>query len=669
MGEPIRLEVRTAEETHVWSVEGGEVELPLTELLRRRHLPLNTRCGERGLCDGCLIELQAGELMSRSSDQTVRAEVAPQTVRGCEYRLSGTGPVTLHIPARSLLVYEPEVLTDFRLNVPRALNPVWRQCELSHEQKTERTLDELREWLRTTVAAHVGEETAVMIADPVEARLAESYKAERNQDEKTEPFPPVATIEFRPDGWTVTGLSEQATERPWGVAVDVGTTTVVILLVDLSTGRILARAADFNRQMTLGDNVLTRINLCIDDSGALTRLQELASRTIRSLARKAVRGVEEPAGQIVAWTVAGNTTMLHLLAGVDPSPMGTVPFTPRFTDHRVSSAADLRLTERETGGASPTADVREAAEGAKQGRGPSQPASSEAAADAAVHLLPGAAAYVGADLCAGVFSSGLVYDDGPSLLVDVGTNGEIIVKHGEHLAGCATAAGPAFEGARLTSGMRAGRGAISHIRIATEPPGLDVDVIENDGAKRQHGRPRGICGSGYIDFLAEGRRCGLLGPTGRFCDSANEAFGDRIVADEAGGRAFRIASGRGGRDILVSEADIALLLQAKAAIAAGIQILLRRAGVSPADVKTLYLAGGFGMFIDVPNAIACGLLPGFRPEQVQLVGNTSLAGAYLALLDAAVVTELSRIAERMEVVELNLDPDFESEYIDQLSLP
>ena len=169
-------------------------------------------------------------------------------------------------------------------------------------------------------------------------------------------------------------------------------------------------------------------------------------------------------------TVAGNTTMLHLLAGVDPTPMGTVPFTPAFLDHRVIRLPDL------------------------------------GAAD--VHLLPGMSAYVGADLCAGALASGLAYDDGPSLLVDIGTNGEIILKHNGLLHGCATAAGPAFEGAGLTSGMRASPGAIERIRFDCEPFAVHTKIIGRRKAI-------GICGSGYIDLLAEGRRIGLLNEHGR----------------------------------------------------------------------------------------------------------------------------------------------------------
>jgi uncharacterized 2Fe-2S/4Fe-4S cluster protein (DUF4445 family) len=306
--------------------------------------------------------------------------------------------------------------------------------------------------------------------------------------------------------------------------------------------------------------------------------------------------------------VAGNTTMLHLLAGVDPTPMGTVPFTPVFLEHRVIQLPELGVVD--------------------------------------VHLLPGMSAYVGADLCAGALASGLAYDDGPSLLVDVGTNGEIILKHDGRLHGCATAAGPAFEGTGLTSGMRASPGAIERIRLDREPFAVHVKTIGRKAAI-------GVCGSGYIDLLAEGRRIGLLNERGRF----------RSPSAMVDGR-LRLA-----REVFVTEADIAHLLQAKAAIAAGILTLLERVGLEPASIKTLYLAGGFGMHLDVPNTIACGMLPGFRHDQVQVIGNSSLAGAYLALLDGGIVDELGRLAGRLTVVELNLDPDFETRYIDQLSLP
>jgi uncharacterized 2Fe-2S/4Fe-4S cluster protein (DUF4445 family) len=302
--------------------------------------------------------------------------------------------------------------------------------------------------------------------------------------------------------------------------------------------------------------------------------------------------------------------MLHLFAGVDPTPMGTYPFAPVFLKHRVEQLPAL-------------------------GR-------------ASLHLAPSAAAYIGADLTAGIVASGLAYDDGPSLLVDVGTNGEIILKHGDRLLGCATAAGPAFEGAGLTNGIRATTGAIEKIRLSGAPLKVQADVIGN-------GTPIGVCGSAYVDFLAEGRRAGLLTERGRFRDG----FGSSL----------RVGLGPGKQEIVITETDTAHLLQSKAAIGAGIQTLLAHAGLTPARVKKVYMAGGFGLHIRIPNAIACGLLPGFAPAQVVVVGNTSLAGAYLTLLDCGALDEVARISKRLDVVELNLDPEFETRYIDNLVLP
>jgi uncharacterized 2Fe-2S/4Fe-4S cluster protein (DUF4445 family) len=470
----------------------------LTDLLRREHRPLNIRCGQRGLCDGCDIELVRGTLANLRTGAVVSA---PATVRACEHRPNSDAAI--RIPARSLLAHKAQVVSEFRLNVPRAYDPLAK-----------------------------------------------------------------------------TGL---------GAAVDIGTTTVAVVLADLRDGKIVGRAADFNKQMHFGDDVATRIGLCAHDKAMVAQLQEaIVQETILPLL-----GDARPA----CLSVTGNTTMLHLFAGVDPAPMGTYPFRPSFLEHR-----NIRLP---------------------------------AFGGAEVHLLPSAAAYIGSDITAGILASGLAYDDGPGLLVDVGTNGEIILKAGGHILGCATAAGPAFEGAGLTNGARAADGAIQKIRL--EP--LQLDVIGRI-------RPIGICGSAYVDFLAEGRRAGLLNEHGRMKESR-----------------FQLAPG-----IAITETDIAHLLQSKAAIGAGIRTLLERAGLAASQIRKVYMAGGFGLHINIAHAIACGLLPGFKPEQVQVVGNTSLAGAYLALLDGGALEAIERICRQIEIVELNLDPGFEPRYIENLSL-
>jgi uncharacterized 2Fe-2S/4Fe-4S cluster protein (DUF4445 family) len=547
VSQSIKLEVESSRGSQV-IVVSKDKDRRLTDILRHEHLPLNTRCGQRGLCDGCIVELVAGSLVRVATGEMVQAGREPVSVRGCEFRLGDTANVTIRIPPRSLLAHKPQVVTEFRVKVSCAHDPL---CQ--------------------TVAAA--------------------------------PLAPV-----------------------FGAAIDVGTTTVTALLVDLSNGEIVGRAADFNKQMHFGDDVATRVSLCSANPTMVRQLQDaVVNQTIAPLIADMLRQANATADHLTCLAVTGNTIMLHLFAGVDPSPMGIYPFMPGFLNHRV-----IQLP---------------------------------AFGNATVHLFPGAAAYIGADLTAGIFSSGLAYDDGPSLLVDVGTNGEIILKKGDHLLGCATAAGPAFEGAGLTNGIRATDGAIECLRFTKKPFAVHTDVIRN-------ATPIGLCGSAYVDFLAEGRRIGLLTSKGRFDRSAIAGRASNwLVTTKDTALAFRVARGQGKHDILVSEADIAHLLQSKAAIAAGIITLLERTGLKPAKIKKVYLAGGFGMHLNVGNAIGCGLLPGFQIKQVEVIGNTSLAGAYLGLLDCGALDEITRISERIEIVELNLDSGFESRYIDQLSLP
>ncbi len=527
---PEKLDVEVRGETRTIRFQPDDADQRLTKILRREGLALNTRCGGKSLCDGCIIE-------------QVREDGSVEQLRACELtpgNLANLKPqATFRIPRRSLLAHQPQVVSNFKLRVPWADDP-----------------------LIPDARKHVA--------------------------------------------------------RPLGMAVDIGTTTVAVLLVDLKGGRVLARHAMFNQQMNLGDDVLTRINLC---PGSLAELQRaIVADTLVPLVTEALAKANVNADDLVSYTVAANTTMLHLLAGIDPAPMGIAPFTAAFLDHRVHAAGDLGLP-----------------------------------GDAEMHLIPGAAAYVGADLVAGCLATGQAYDAATTLLVDVGTNGEIILKHGDQLVGCATAAGPAFEGARLSAGMRAADGAIEHVDFAPETLDITIDTIGNGDAI-------GVCGSAYLDFLANARKVRLLNHAGRFHRE------HPAITDDCGRRQLLLAQSN-GRAIGVSEVDIALLLQAKAAIAAGIVSLLARLDIKPDHVDKVYLAGGFGRHIRPASAVGSGLLPGFDPAQVEAVGNSALAGAYLGLLDRTTLDEMTRIAERIDVVELNLEPEFEMNYIEHLALP
>lgn len=523
----MRLDLELPSEHRTLLIDSRRAGEILTSVLRHEQVPLNTRCGERQLCKSCIVEVWTG------SDWEAR--------QAC--RIPVDRHMTVRVPASALLAYAPQVLSDYRVNIPYALDPL-----------------------------------------------------------------------FEPEGLAV--------------AIDIGTTTVALSVLSLSTGSIVGSAAGFNLQMYLGDDVLTRINLCLTDPSGLDRLRSaIVEETLRPLIARALERASADLSDVRGYVVAGNTTMLHLFAGEDPGPMGYAPFTPCFLSHREKPAALFGL----------------------------------APGDAPVHLLPGAAAYVGADIVCGVLAGGLAYEDGPSILADVGTNGEIVLKMGTRMVACSTAAGPAFEGSGLSCGVRAGDGAIAHMRFDGSPLSVSYDRI-GDG-----GRPFGLCGSAYIDFLAAARRHGLIGPTGRILSDQVDGLAP-LVSESTDGLSFKVATGQGRRAICITETDIARLLQAKAAIAAGIITLLGREGLRPSDVQTLHLAGGFGMHLDLTNAISCGLLPGFRPEQVQLVGNTSLAGATVACLDRSVMRDLDSIAGEMEIVELNLDPGFEDTYIDQLML-
>jgi uncharacterized 2Fe-2S/4Fe-4S cluster protein (DUF4445 family) len=535
-----------------WPHESGETCITAPAASGQRTLadrfahagrPLNTRCGQHGLCAGCTVELVAGEFHQRDG----RVIVAPAEIKTCQGDLQPGASARLAVLPRSVITHRPQVVTTFKVNVTAAHQPIV----------------------------------------PVEP-----------------------------------GLSDH------GLAIDIGTTTVAVALVDLVTGRIVAEKSGFNRQVELGDDVLTRIQLAGEPSRREALRQAIVMRTLGPLLREVCAAARIEPDRVGGAVVAGNTTMLHLLTGTDPTSMGVAPFRPVFTDHRVYTAGELGWETVLS--ATP------------------------------VHLLPGFSAYVGADLIAGCLCTGILNDAGPNLLLDVGTNGEIVLRHGTRVRATATAAGPAFEGGRLKCGVRAVPGAIAHVAFSPESFAPRLEVIP--------GAPHlaGLCGSAYVDVLAEGIRGGMLTPSGRFDADRWLAVPPQHRYERGDRRGWQLRAD--DRATIVTESDIAQLLQAKAAIAAGILTLLRSARLTPADINRLYLAGGFGLHLNVDHAITCGLLPGFRPEQIEVVGNTSLGGAWLALVDRTILPEMEAAAVSAEIVELNLDPQFENTFIDQLTL-
>jgi uncharacterized 2Fe-2S/4Fe-4S cluster protein (DUF4445 family) len=527
------------------SVADQDRNRSLTELLTAGGCALNTRCGRRGLCHGCEVELLEGETIFAGETAT-----APATIRSCQAKV--TSDLAISIPARSRMEHRPQVGETFRIDVSSAHQPLF----------------------------------------PVE-----------------------------PGG------------RDTVFAVDIGTTTVAVLVIDGDSGELLGRAGGFNDQIRFGDNVLTRI-AAGGDPVVRREMQDAVVATISGLLARACERAGRENSRIAGGAIAGNTTMLHLLVGEDPSPLGVAPFEPGFVEGRRVAWGEICNA-------------------------------GELAVGTPVELLPSISGYLGADIVAGIYATGMVFDERPSLLVDIGTNGEVVLQSKGRLSACATAAGPAFEGCGLRCGSRAAAGAISDLRIKLDP----FRVVAGAIGDVRLSQATGVCGSAYIDFLAQGRACGLLNSSGRFDAGLWEQVPEshRVLDDDE--RALRLANDGGNGEMVVSEVDVALLLQAKAAIGAGIETLLEKAGIEALEIGRVCLAGGFGMHLDVGHAIAIGLLPGFREEQIAVVGNTALAGALLALMDRTTLDEMEELRGKVEVLELNLQDGFEDRYVDHLLLP
>ena len=418
---------------------------------------------------------------------------------------------------------------------------------------------------------------------------------------------------------SVTGDRKPVPNGPLGVAFDIGTTTVVAHLTEIETGRRIATASGVNAQRPYGADVISRIKYCI--SNGHETLTQVIRKQLESLTRQVCADSGADIHDIIYITIAANTVMEHLAAGYSPVSMGTVPFTP------------VSLF------------------GEEQALWESFPADKAAK----VYFSPAVTAYVGGDITAGILAAGLEETPGPVVYLDIGTNGELALKSGDTYYCCATAAGPAFEGAEIFMGMAATTGAISHIKWTGEP---ELTVIGDV-------KPRGLCGSGLIDALAVLLETGAVDETGRLLE-ADEIEHDiaRYICRTGKNNAFWLTKGEDG--VCVTAGDIRKLQLAKAAIAAGIETLLHHSGIPADKLKALILAGGFGSFMDINSAAGIGLFPkSFLPVSKAL-GNTAGEGAALALNSKSVREQLSDIRKRCEYIELSTSVVFNEQFVEQM---
>ncbi|MBI5564761.1 MAG: DUF4445 domain-containing protein, partial [Chloroflexi bacterium] len=435
----------------------------------------------------------------------------------------------------------------------------------------------------------------------------------------------------------------------FGLAIDIGTTTVSCWLVDLLSGQVVAQAAEYNDQIKRGEDVISRI-IYAGKNGSGYELQALVLETINFLINAVCEKARVDAQDIFKAAIAGNSTMVHLLLNIPASSIRLAPFVTTINHVPLLTATDLGLNINP---------------------------------EATIDCLPGVASYVGADITAGVLASGMEDSEQLTLFMDVGTNGEIVLGNRDWLVTCACSAGPAFEGAGVVHGMRATRGAIEEVWINSETHEPTYRVIGNT-------KPRGICGSGLISLLSEMFITGVLDKGGNLNShlmphppAPSPEIARSVPISEEGGQRPRVRSGEHGleyvvawaeetwhgHDIVMTHVDVDNLLRAKAAIYAGFSVLADRVGVPLESVERFLIGGSFGKYINVEKAVQIGLLPDLPWEHFQFLGNTSVKGTYLALLDRAQRERISEIASRMTYIELSADNSFYEAFTSALFLP
>ena len=597
----------------------GESGEDLLDLARKQNIAIDAPCSGNASCGKCRVKLLSGSITSEKTRHITDEDYAEGWRLSCASKIAGD--VVLLIPDTAAVcpsgTKTADVVTLWDTDMQNAFSCL--ELELDPPSPEDMLPDNERL------------QKAVQLAlDSSKVWLSFSALQKLPSILRKSDFRIQCILCRKPEGILVMDVMPAGSKTVMtGIAVDIGTTTVSALLADLETGEILAKAAAGNRQFRYGADVIHRMIEAARPSGSRKLQEAILEETLLPLFQRLCKEASVPADQVYEISISANTTMNHLLIGADTEPVRREPFVPVFLEMDEVSARELGI--------------------------PVSPA-------AMVKMAPNVGSYVGGDITAGVLASGIWNRPEYTLLIDLGTNGELVFGNEDFLITCACSAGPAFEGGDISCGMRAADGAIEACRIDPDTWEPELTVVGDRGQK-----PLGLCGSGIIDVISELFRHGVIDARGRFIRECR-----RVRQQENGIRSYVLAfqeeTGTAG-DITLTEIDIESFIRAKGAIFSAIQVMLSAVNFDFSMLDQVYVAGGIGSGINVKNAVQIGLFPDIPLEKYQYIGNSSLSGAYAMLVSSKAEEQLREIARNMTYLELSTHPGYMEEFVAACFLP
>lgn len=596
----------------------------------RAGIYIKSGCGGKGSCGACKVVVHSGRTEVKGTGKLSPEEMAQGVRLSCQTFVQSD--VTVEVPPESRLQEHQVLMGDVQKGLLKESEQDIMEKFGKHPlatkvrvKLTEPTLTEnASDWSRLQLELRrvLPNSTALNIPLPVLRSLPEALR-QANWDV-------TVTLTDLEDGYTVTRVEKGNDRPPYGLAIDIGTTTVVVYLVDLSSGRIVDQQGTYNKQAKFGDDVISRIVYAVESPENLQEIHKAVVDTINELTDKILTRQKLDSADLAAAVAAGNTTMTQLFLGIDPRYIRLEPYIPSMNTVPSVPAKEVGL---------------------------------HILPEALVHSYPSVASYVGGDIVSGTLVTDMANGEDIVLFIDIGTNGEIVLGNQDWLVSCACSAGPCFEGGGILFGMRAMPGAIERVNIVPATLDVSLNVIGKVP-------PVGICGSGLVDALAKLREAGIIDRAGNFqMEHPSHSERLRLTPDD---KEFVLAwshQAGGEKDVVITENDVKNLIRAKGAIYAGIRSLLTMVAVEVDMISRIVIAGGFGNYLNVHDSVEIGLLPDLPPEKYEFIGNSSVKGARLALLSRNAWHEAAELGKKMTYIELSVGTTFMDEFVSALFLP